>query len=147
MFLRFRVASGLAMAAELLALQATAMLKVIAFGDQSNPAAGGQIDTKRLLAADKHPGEWLTGGRDFGKGYYSPLAQINKHNVDRLGFAWDYDTHTNRGLEATPIVVDGVMYASGSTGKAYALDARSGKEIWSFDLHARLAREPRSLLR
>jgi quinohemoprotein ethanol dehydrogenase len=95
--------------------------------------AAGQIDRKRLLAADKHPEEWLTAGRDFGKGHYSPLTQINVQTVDRLGFAWDYDTHTDRGLEATPIVVDGVMYTSGSTGKAYALDAKTGKELWSFD--------------
>ena len=138
MFLRFRVASGLAITAAVFSLVGYGMLKVIAFGDQANPAARGQIDAKRLLAADKHPGEWLTSGRDFGKGHYSPLAQINKQNVDRLGFAWDYDTHTNRGLEATPIVVDGVMYTSGSTGKAYALDAKTGKEIWSFDPHADL---------
>jgi quinohemoprotein ethanol dehydrogenase len=98
----------------------------------------GQIDQKRLMAADRHPGEWLTTGRDFGKGHYSPLDQINTNNVVRLGFAWTYDTQTTRGLEATPIVVDGVMYTSGSTGKAYALDAKTGKEIWSFDPHADL---------
>jgi quinohemoprotein ethanol dehydrogenase len=138
MLLRFRVASGLAIFAAVFSLVGYGMLKVIAFGDQANSAARGQVDTKRLLAADKHPGEWLTGGRDFGEGYYSPLTQINKKNVDQLGFAWDYDTHTNRGLEATPIVVDGVMYTSGSTGKTYALDAKTGKEIWSFDPHADL---------
>ncbi|MGH9493366.1 MAG: PQQ-binding-like beta-propeller repeat protein, partial [Candidatus Sulfotelmatobacter sp.] len=136
MFLRFRVAFGLVMAAVVFCLAGYGLLKVMALGD---PQAGpGQIDTKRLLAADKNPGEWLTSGRDFGEGYYSSLAQINKQNVDQLGFAWDYDTHTNRGLEATPIVVDGVMYTSGPTGKAYALDAKSGKEIWSFDPHADL---------
>ena len=98
----------------------------------------GQIDQKRLMSADKDPGEWLTTGRDFGKGHYSPLERINTKNIDRLGFAWSYDTQTNRGLEATPIVVDGVMYTSGATGKAYALDAKTGKEIWSFDPHADL---------
>lgn len=138
MFVRFRVASGMAIAAAVLSLAGYGLLKVIAFGDQATRASRGQIDTQRLLAADKHPGEWLTSGRDFSEGYYSPLTQINKQNVDRLGFAWDYDTHTNRGLEATPIVVDGVMYTSGSTGKAYALDAKTGKEIWSFDPHADL---------
>ncbi len=101
--------------------------------DEGKPSSRGQIDRKRLLAADKHPGEWLTTGRDFGKGHYSPLTQINVQTVDRLGFAWDYDTHTDRGLEATPIVVDGVMYTSGSTGKAYALNAKTGKQLWSFD--------------
>lgn len=138
MVLRFRVVSGLAIAAAVFSLVGYGMLKVIAFGDQANSAARGQIDGKRLLAADQHPGEWLTSGRDFGKSHYSPLAQINKQNVGRLGFAWDYDTHTNRGLEATPIVVDGVMYTSGSTGKAYALDAKTGMGIWNFDPHADL---------
>jgi len=109
-----------------------------ALADQARPAAHGQIDRKRLLAADKHPEEWLTTGRDFGKGHFSPLTQINTQTVDRLGFAWGYDTQTNRGLEATPIVVDGVMYTSGSTGKAYALDAATGKELWTFDPHADL---------
>lgn len=108
-----------------------------ALADDQKPAHG-RIDLKRLMSADKHPGEWLTTGRDFGKGHYSPLARINKSNVEQLGFAWDYDTQTNRGLEATPIVVDGVMYTSGSTGKAYALDAKTGKEIWAFDPHADL---------
>ena len=95
--------------------------------------AYGQIDLKRLLAADEHPEEWLTAGRDVGKGHYSPLTQINRKTVARLGFAWGYDTHTNRGLEATPIVVGGVMYTSGSGGTAYALDARTGRELWTFD--------------
>ncbi len=96
-------------------------------------AAYGQIDRARLLAANEHPDQWLTSGRDFGKSHYSPLAQINKETVSRLGFAWTYDTHTIRGLEATPIVVDGVMYASGSTGIAYALDAKTGEGLWTFD--------------
>lgn len=100
---------------------------------QDKLAPYGRIDRARLLAADKHPEDWLTTGRDFGKGHYSPLAQINKETVSRLGFAWDYDTHTIRGLEATPIVVDGLMYTSGPTGIAYALDSKTGKELWTFD--------------
>ena len=80
------------------------------------PTAFGQIDRTRLLAADSSPGDWLTAGRDFGKGHYSPLDQINRDSVARLGFAWEYATGTRRGLEATPIVVDGVMYTSGVEG-------------------------------
>ncbi len=68
-----------------------------ALAGQEKPGARGQIDQKRLMAADKHPGEWLTTGRDFGKGHYSPLAQINTKTIDRLGFAWDYHTqHDSR---------------------------------------------------
>ena len=92
----------------------------------------GNIDRARLLAADSRPGDWLTAGREFGKTHYSPLQQIDRGTVARLGFAWAYDTHSNRGLEATPIVVDGVMYTSGMEGRVYALDARTGREIWTF---------------
>jgi len=117
-----------------------AMLVLIAGTNRMPARAGptgaqlrGQIDLKRLLAADKDPNQWFTTGRDLGNGHYSPLAQINRDNVSRLGFAWGYDTHTIRGLEATPIVVDGVMYTSGSVGQVFALDAKTGKELWTFD--------------
>jgi len=107
--------------------------EILAQTDHAETKGYGQIDRARVMAANKEPGQWLTTGRDFGKGHFSPLAQIKKENVSRLGFAWAYDTHTIRGLEATPIVVDGVMYASGPTGIAYALDARTGKQLWTFD--------------
>ena len=123
------------------ALAAAVMMLGFAGRDSSTAAAPpeqtqrayGQIDLQRLLAVDQHPEEWLTTGRDVGKSHYSPLSQINRKTVSRLGFAWEYATHTLRGLEATPIVVDGEMYTTGSGGKAYALDARIGKELWYFD--------------
>ena len=69
--------------------------------------------------------------------HYSPLIQINKENVSSLGYAWEYDASTiignvPRGLEATPIVVDGVLYTSGAWGVVYALDGRTGKELWIY---------------
>jgi quinohemoprotein ethanol dehydrogenase len=88
------------------------------------------IDEARLAAIT--PDEWLTGGRDAGKSHYSPLAQIDRASVARLGVAWDYRTGTSRGLEATPIVVDGVMYAAGVAGRVFALDAATGKPLWTF---------------
>lgn len=97
------------------------------------PLSAGQIDTARLLAADAEPGNWLTSGRDFGKSHYSPLSSINRETVQRLGFAWDYATHTNRGLQATPVVVDGIMFTSGVAGRVYALDAATGRELWAFN--------------
>ncbi len=71
-----------------------------------------------------------------GTGYYSSLAQIDAANVQTLGFAWQFKTGTYRGLEATPIVVDGVMYTSGIWGIVYALDAATGRLLWQFDPHA-----------
>ncbi len=93
----------------------------------------GAIDKERLLHANDEPGEWMTTGRDFGHTHHSALTDINKDTASRLGFAWDYQTGTTRGMEATPIMVDGVLYTSGPTGRVYALRAGTGEEIWTFD--------------
>ena len=77
--------------------------------------------------------DWVAPGGDWRGGYYSPLARIDQANVSRLGFAWEYALGTNRGLEATPLVVDGVMYAVGNWGRVYALNAATGKAIWTYD--------------
>jgi len=53
-----------------------------------------------------------------------------------LGYAWSFDLNTTHGLEATPVVVDGVMYASAPWGFVHAVDARTGTGLWSFDPHA-----------
>lgn len=93
----------------------------------------GNVDASRLQHADREPDQWLTPGRDAGGTYYSPLDSINADNVSRLGFAWDYDLGTRRGLEGTPVAVDGVLYASGNWGRVYALDARTGRALWTYD--------------
>ena len=93
----------------------------------------GQITTDRILSIDAEPGSWLTGGRDYQQSYYSPLNNINKNNVHKLGFAWQYDIDTTHGFEATPIVVDGVMFSSGPKGAVYALDAKTGSPLWNFE--------------
>lgn len=81
------------------------------------------------LAADN----WVTPGGDAGKSHYSTLTDIDTRNVGRLGLAWSADLDTNRGLEATPVVIDGVMYTSGVGGRAYAYDAATGKRLWAFE--------------
>ena len=93
----------------------------------------GSVDAERMKAAATDPGNWLATGRDQQGTYYSPLTGINSRNVGKLGFAWQYDLGTFRGQEATPIVVDGVMYTSGTWGYAYAVDAATGKQIWRYD--------------
>ena len=97
------------------------------------PVLAGAIDAPRLAAADSEPGQWFTPGRDWQGSYHSPLADINAANVAKLGFAWEYQLGTRRGLEATPVVVDGVMYAPGNFGKVYAVDAATGREKWTYD--------------
>ncbi|HVO46385.1 MAG TPA: PQQ-binding-like beta-propeller repeat protein, partial [Steroidobacteraceae bacterium] len=98
-----------------------------------SPSAAAHVDQARIDAADSEPGQWLTAGRDASGTYHSGLRDINETNAARLGFAWEYKLSTNRGLEATPVVVDGVMYTSGNFGKVYALDAATGAERWVYD--------------
>jgi len=95
--------------------------------------SSGRIDAARLANVANEPDAWLTSGRDGNGSYFSPLKDINADTVGRLGFAWDYHLSTTRGLEATPIVVDGVMYAVGPYGRVFSLDAKSGKELWTYD--------------
>jgi quinohemoprotein ethanol dehydrogenase len=78
-------------------------------------------------------GDWLSYGRDFYEQRFSPLDQINDGNVTQLGLAWQFETATERGLQATPLVVDGVMYTTASWSVTYAIDARTGKQLWKYD--------------
>lgn len=93
----------------------------------------GDVDSHRLDNIKREPQSWLTGGRDAQQSYFSPLQSINKGNVSRLGFAWQYETDVTTGFQATPIVVDGAMFTSGPNGTVYALDAPSGEQLWKFE--------------
>lgn len=75
----------------------------------------------------------MTYGRTYDEQRFSPLNQINDRNVSQLGLAWYFDLDTQRGQEATPIVVDGVMYFTSAWSKVFALNAVSGQLLWSFD--------------
>jgi quinohemoprotein ethanol dehydrogenase len=94
------------------------------------PAA---VTKERILNADGEPGNWLSHGRTYSEQRYSPLSQITDQNVDQLGLAWHFDLGDTRGIEATPIVVDGVMYVTGGWSKVFALDAVTGEQIWAYD--------------
>lgn len=98
-------------------------------------AIAGGFGAAGLRAADgtQADDDWRSNGRDADGTYHSPLADINRSSVSRLGFAWDYRLGSSRGLEATPLVVGGVMYAVGNFGRVYSVDAATGKERWSYD--------------
>ena len=91
------------------------------------------IDDARLRNADADAGNWLMYGRTHEGHRYSPLDDINEGNVGGLGLAWSVELDTTRGLEATPLVVDGVMYTTGSWSVVYALDTRTGERLWTYD--------------
>jgi len=111
-------------------------LALLAFTCAGTAIAGGgaaTVDGARIAAADREPQNWLAHGRTYGEQRYSPLKQINAGNAAQLGLAWAVPMGSYRGLEATPIVVDGVMYTTATWSVVHALDAKTGKELWTYD--------------
>ncbi len=96
----------------------------------AKPAA---VDAARIRNADAEPGNWMTTGRTYGEQRFSPLKDIDEKNVVRLSLAWSYTLDTRRGQEATPLVVDGVMYFTTAWSKVVALDAATGAPLWTYD--------------
>jgi quinohemoprotein ethanol dehydrogenase len=95
------------------------------------PAA---VDAARLTAANDDGANWLSYGRTYDEQRFSPLKKINAENVQQLSLAWYSDLDTaHRVQEATPLVIDGVMYVSSAWSKVFALNAATGDRIWSFD--------------
>lgn len=101
-------------------------------GKVAEPEGFAAVDTARISAASAAD-EWLTYGGTYDEQRHSKLDKINKENVSQLGVAWTYDLATNRGVESTPIVVDGVMYVTSAWSVVYALDAKTGAEKWVYD--------------
>ena len=89
----------------------------------------GEVTYEDLL--NPPPENWLTYGRSYDSQRHSPLDQITKENVRQLAPAWIFPMPGSRQLESVPIVVDGVMYVS-QPNEVYALDARAGRQIWSW---------------
>src|SRR5579871_4270188 len=102
--------------------------------------AGAQtvVDTAALknagTAADEFSGNWLTYGKSQGETRYSPLKQIDTSNVKRLGLAWTYTLGAGGGnQEGTPLVWNNTIYGITTWSVVFALDGRTGKELWRWD--------------
>ncbi len=92
-----------------------------------------EVDSARIAAVDSEPGNWLSTGRGYNEQRYSPLDKVNSGNVAKLGLAWTHKLDIDRGVEATPLVVDGVMYTTGAYSIVYALNAKTGELLWKYD--------------
>jgi PQQ-dependent dehydrogenase (methanol/ethanol family) len=92
-----------------------------------------EVFEARIARADEEAWNWLSHGRTYDEQRFSPLDDINVDTVADLGLAWYFDVPTKRGMEATPIVVDGRMYVTGAWSIVYALDASTGEELWRYD--------------
>ena len=88
-----------------------------------------EVDTSVIGAGD----DWDNPGGDWAGSHFSRLTDITPENAGELGLAWEYDLGTARVQEATPVVIDGVMYTSGNLGRVYALNAATGELKWKFE--------------
>ena len=96
-------------------------------------AVTSAVDGASIKANTATSNDWPTIGLDYAETRFSKLNQINTDNVKKLGLVWSYPLESSRGVEATPVVVDGIMYQTASWSVVHAIEARTGKKIWSFD--------------
>src|SRR5215510_9492 len=94
-----------------------------------------EITSQDLLKGLTNPSAWLTYSGDYSGQRHSPLKQITPENAHRLSAQWTFQTETmarGRGFEATPLLIDGVLYVTGPNNFAWALDARTGRPFWRY---------------
>ena len=100
----------------------------------ATPAKAGPVTTDDLLNAQGNSAEWLMYGRDYRNQRYSPLDRINKQNAGHLKPVFAFSTGGKLGgLEATPLFRDGVLYFSADYARVFAVDARTGTRIWTWE--------------
>jgi len=90
------------------------------------------VTSQDLLNGLKDPGRWLMFGGNYSGQRHSPLTQITPDNVGRLQPQWVFQTETLGRFETTSLLLDNVLYVTGATNHAWALDARTGKQIWRY---------------
>jgi alcohol dehydrogenase (cytochrome c) len=91
-----------------------------------------QVTSERLLNSAKEPQNWLMYSGDYSGKRHSGLDQVNTANVKSLVAKWVYQTGATGKLETSPLVVDGILYATGQDDRAFALDAQTGRPIWMY---------------
>jgi PQQ-dependent dehydrogenase (methanol/ethanol family) len=96
-------------------------------------AALGRVDSRFIRSNARATPDWPSYGLDYAETRHSKLKQIDSANVGRLGLVWSYNLESNRGVEATPVVVDGIMFVTASWSIVHAIDVRSGQRLWTFD--------------
>ena len=92
----------------------------------------GQVPFERLVNSDSEPEHWLTYSGNYASHRFSQLKKINTENVSRLKVAWVYQVRNTGLVETTPLVVDGLMYLTEPPSVVTALDARSGRSLWTW---------------
>ena len=108
----------------------TAAIGLVSIAAQQVPAP--RVSAQDLLDGLRDPTRWLSYSGDYTGQRHSPLTQITPQNAHRLTAQWTFQTQTLGKFEATPIVLDNVLYVTGANNYAWALDARTGRQIWRY---------------
>ncbi len=111
----------------------TNLAKVLLIAALGQAAQAATTVDGAAIGNDAQGDNWLSYGRTYSEQRYSPLTQITNKNVNGLGLAWYLDYPDHRSLISTPLVVDGVMYFTGSWSKLEAVDLRTRQKLWTFD--------------
>ena len=116
------------------AFQILSLVSILAMSWAALGLQNRRIDENALKNAGRTGEDWLTYGLDLGETRYSPLKQIDTTNVTRLGLAFTYEIGPGGGnQEGTPLVANGVLYGITNWSITYAVDVRTGKELWRYD--------------
>lgn len=127
--MKYLLASALVLTASLIASAGSAQ----DISEDAVRKATSGINTKAIIDNAAETKNWLNYGLNYAETRHSKLKSITTENVGELGLAWSHGLKSRRGVEATPIVVDGVMYVTASWSVVHALDALSGEELWVYD--------------
>src|SRR5262249_28034146 len=92
----------------------------------------GTIDDNDLLKAGVNTADWLMYGRTYSAQRFSPLKQVNTQNVAKLIPVWTFQTGVLDGFECSPLVIDGIMYVTTPWNHAYAIDCKTGSQLWHY---------------
>ena len=111
----------------------TALALVAASGAAGAADMRANVNARRMADSAATAANWMTYGGTYSEQRFSPLKQIDKSNVSRLGLTWFADYDTNLQQDGTPLEIDGVIYVSTAWSKVYAFEARTGKTLWQYD--------------
>ena len=113
-------------------LRRSAFMATLFFLGMTTLAAARPVSSDDLMNAAGNTSDWLNHGRTYDMQRFSPLTQINPCNVNNLRPIWSFAVGNLDGLEATPLVHDGIMYITSAYAHVFALDARNGRKLWHY---------------
>jgi PQQ-dependent dehydrogenase (methanol/ethanol family) len=129
------LATGVALISGLALLSATASAQEVKQEGKSTlgNAKVPPVTQQMLNTADKNLKDFLLTNGNYAQTRFYPGKQIDRNSVKRLHVAWIFQTDVKESLETSPIVVDGVMYVTTSFSHVYALDAKTGQQLWHYN--------------